>query len=162
MYKKTNLTKINFSTKRDGITWRNNWYMKSKQTSKKWEPKWHRQNGEFVITFVRKSHSTKLRVTAQVEKNFDASKKQLAIVERKRAAGVDMKLGKVQIKQRKVVGGSGGGAKESKKSQLASILFSWINPNGTCKAVVLISSKRCRLLADSGLHYMLFCPAYEI
>merc|ERR1712008_415639 len=57
------------------------------------------------------------RVTAQVEKNFDASKKQLAIVERKRAAGVDMKLGKVQIKQRKVVAGSGGGAKESKKSQ---------------------------------------------
>merc|ERR1712008_647472 len=45
------------------------------------------------------------RVTAQVEKNFDASKKQLAIVERKRAAGVDMKFGKVQIKQRKVVGG---------------------------------------------------------
>ena len=61
-----------------------------------------------------------------MEKNFDASKKQLAIVERKRAAGVDMQLGKVQIKQRKVVGGGGGSAKESKKSQLASILFSWI------------------------------------
>ena len=59
-----------------------------------------------------------------MEKNFDASKKQLAIVERKRAAGVDMKLGKVQIKQRKVVGGGGGSAKESKKSQLASILTS--------------------------------------
>ena len=62
-------------------------------------------------------------MTAQVEKNFDQAKKQKAIVDRKRAAGVEMELGdvnlKIQAKQRKVVG-----KQENKKSALASILFS--------------------------------------
>ena len=64
------------------------------------------------------------RVTAQVEKNFDQSKKQKAIVECKRAARVEMELEdvnlKIKAKQRKVVSKSGG----DKKSKLASILFS--------------------------------------
>ena len=75
------------------------------------------------------------RVTAQVEKNFDQSKKQKAIVERKRAAGVEMELGdvnlKIKAKQRKVVAKSGG----DKKSKLASILFSWIKNLENIKSV---------------------------
>ena len=80
----------------------------------------HRLNGNYFET---NSPRTSSSVTAQVEKNFDQAKKQKAIVDRKRAAGVEMELGdvnlKIQTKQRKVVG-----KQENKKSALASILFS--------------------------------------
>ena len=94
--------------------------MKNRQESRKWELKLHRLNGNY---FTINSSRTSSSVTAQVEKNFDQAKKQKAIVDRKRAAGVEMELGdvnlKIQTKQRKVVG-----KQENKKSALASILFS--------------------------------------